>query len=311
MVEINAKTDATIEVLSGDFPLGNRDTMLVHILDPLITERLGKFLGTGTCLDKYNYYTYGKFENTKDVDNLSLELLKDSVVDIVSGIGDNYSRCLHCFAGELGFGNVYMNPNKSTNLEAGKKYIFSCYVKGRINFVAENLFNITVGSDNTNNWEFVRHEFTVTNNATTFNLRININSGQNCYIDNVMLFDSQYEINKKESIYDIGLQIDIINPCNQCNKINRIINWEFKEDGTVDALLYFPEITNVDFQDNILCVFKTVQHMKRKAVTLGNTVYFEKDIVLFKSEPFVLHGYILPPDNIDYDIDADLIVGRI
>lgn len=312
MLEINAKENTQIEVLKGDFPLGNRDKILVHFLDPLLIETIRNMLsGIGTCKPEDNYYTYGTFD--KGIEDLILDLNENAVVNTVSGICQNYSNCLHCSATN-GLGLVELKPDNNL-MEIGKKYIFSCYIhvnSGECEITAkDNENNIIFDINKTNNfgWLFIKQEFIAKD--TTFNLFLNIPSSGEFYIDNVMLFDSVNEL--IESRYDITTEIDILNPCNCLNKnenrICKVIDWIVDKE-TISVLLEFPAITVVDYQDNILCSLVIYQHLKKRIVTLGNTLYNADTICIYHSDNFVLNGYILPPD-IDYNIDVDLTVGRI
>lgn len=299
MIEINAKENSTVEVVTGDFPIGNRNTILVNIQDPLVNDKL-KITGTGTCYEQNNEYTYGQFENENDIYKIEISLNENASIGIVSGIGINYSRCLQCIAKDNGLGTVNMKPDK-LNITIGNTYIFSCYFylkQGITNIIAKDnqnneIFNIN-NTTVTDDWVFISQTFTAKEEG--FNLYIDIPTTGECYFDNIMLFNSINEIMGNLSINDINVIINILNPCNyNVKNISKIINWEYnKVTEQNSVILFMPEITVLDYKDNILCELIIYQKYPKKVVELGNTIYNEKTSIIYKSEPFILNGYILP-----------------
>lgn len=311
MIEISAQENATIDVIKGNFPLGNRDTLLLHIKDPII-KNLISLRETGICEDKDNYYTYGQFNSTN---NLILEDLQPGAkVEIVPGKGLNYSNCLHCTTTKYGLGYIYMVPSDDKELTVGTKYVLTCYlnvVSGTVKLTASSASVVktifSVDQQNTENeWVQIRQEFTA--EGEDFSLFITMDGVGEFYMDSLMLFKADNEIKIPKE--NIAAEISIINPYTPINsKINKVINW-YKTENEVQILFYFPEVTNVDYQNNIWCCARIFQHLPEKVSTLGNIVYHDVDTVIYETEPFVLNGYIIPTD-INFEVDAELVVPRI
>lgn len=311
MLEINAKENAVVDVVNGKFPLGQKNTLLIHILDKVITERL-KIVGTGTCAKGNDFYSYGTFEREDSLNHVILDLNPNSFVNIVSGAGQNYSRCLYCQS-DADIGTVELSPNMF-EIEPNKKYILSFYartVSGDVSIIGRDgnddlIFNVK--TDVSNEWKFYKQEFTATDSV--FNAFVSIITGGECYIDNFSLFEADKEL--KDVDCPLNVKLCIINPCQRdsVKEINRVINW-YEDEDSVSVKLYFPpEITNVDYADNILCKLEIYQRVQPRYIILENSIYEPEYNLIYNSEPFVFNGYILPPD-IDYNIDVDLIVGKI
>lgn len=315
MLEINANPNATVDVLSGDFALGQRNTILIHILDKIISDRIS-IVGTGTCTKSNNLYSYGELDN---LDNVKYSLAQEAVLDIgISNIDDSFSNCLHCKAEtDEGLGLVYLPVNKlTTQLEVGTNMILSFYINvtsGNATFVAkgkdshEVFPNFTVEYDADKQWQHVIKEFTITEDTNIFNLYLDTAGIGEFYLDNVMLFKASDEI--KNAQYGIDAEILVKNPI-QDTCIEKVINWNKLDDGNIDITLYFPPITVVDYQDSILCQLRIYQHTNKRVVTLGNTTYNSTKNIIYNSEPFALNGFMLPKQDYD-DLDVDLIVDKI
>lgn len=303
MIEISAKESATINVLQSDFPLGKRDKLLLHIEDPVIKD-LVSLKNTGICDENNNYYKYGQFNSTN---NLILDVQPQTSVTILPGKGIDYSNCLYCKSVE-GYNKITFPLSNNATLIKDKEYVLSCYInviKGEVNLTTEdNTFSIK--QQTTEDWIQIRQEFTAV--SETFNLITVFENDCEFYIDSLFLFEKDKETRIPEN--NIVAEIDIIGPFNpKNNKINKVINWyKDEENNEVQILFYFPEITVVDFQDNILCELKIFQHLPKKVSTLGNVVYHDMNTIVYKSEPFVLNGYIIP---LDANIDIDLTVAQI
>lgn len=304
MIEISAKENATVNIVQGDFPLGKRDKLLLHIEDPVIKDLI--FLkDTGTCNENDNYYKYGQFNSTN---NLILDVQSQTSVTISPGKGINYSNCLYCKSVE-GYNKIVFPLSNNATIIKDKKYVLTCYInviKGKVNLTTEdNIFSVEQQTTD-DSWVQIRQEFTAS--SKNFNLWAIFENDCEFYIDSLLLFEKDKEIKVPEN--NIAAEMDIISPFNpKNNKIYKVINWYKNEDkNEVQILFYFPEITVVDFQDNILCDLKIFQHLPEKVSTLGNVVYHEANTVIFESEPFVLNGYIIP---LDTNIDVDLIVAQI
>lgn len=314
MLEINANSNATVDVLSGDFALGQRDTILIHILDKVISDRIS-IVGTGTCTKSNNLYSYGELN---DLNRVRYSLAQGATLDIcVSDIDNSFSNCLHCKSEtDEGLGLVMLPADKLTQLEAGTNMVLSFYINvtsGSATFVArdENSYDVfpsfIIEYNANKQWQQVRKEFTLTEDINIFNLYLNIAGTGEFYLDNVMLFKASDEV--KDAQYGIDAEILINNPI-QDTCIENVINWDKLDDGSIDITLYFPPITTVDYQDNILCQLRIYQHAYRRVVTLGNTIYNPTKNIIYNSEPFVLNGFMLPKQTYD-DLEVDLVVDRV
>lgn len=298
MIVLKAKDNATIEYVDNRFPLGQRTSALIQIEDKLINEQL-KLIYTGNCEDKYNYLSYGNFENCCEVKkNITAELNPDCIVDVVSGEGYQFSNALMLYAPKnKDLGKLSLKIDAGT-FTADTKYIFSCKLKllsGNLSFTIGNQ-TIDVVTDS-RDWITVRQEFTVIDTNIS-SIDVNFNGGK-CYIDNIKLFDSKYEI--KNSDDELNVEIKILNPCNYDTKIDKVINWNTsicccKEDTEeqLSVLLYVPPITVVDFADNLLCKFVISRKLPKRIAYLDNIIYNEVNSIIYESQDFVLQGYIIP-----------------
>lgn len=301
MLELNAKENATVEVIEGNFPLGQQNVIKINVLDKIIAERIN-IINTGVCSTEYNYYSYGKFDSDKDINKLTLNLKQGSIVNIVDGAGQNFSKCLHCQSSKSNdLGLVELLPDKFS-VQENVEYILSFYAKGTATITADNSYDEFINIEvNCKDWTFFEQKFTSLSDV--FDLYISMNANEECYIDNVMLFESSNEIKMESNA--ITAEIDIINPCNNVS-IDRIINWD-KKDDVISVYMYMPPITVVDYKDSITCNLKIYQRLIPKIqTTVGDFFYSEDKEIIYNSDNFNLSGYIIP-----IDLDVSLNVDRI
>lgn len=305
MLEIKAKSDATIDVIDGAFPLGLRNTIKINIEDDNIKQYI-KTIGTDTCIQENNLFSYGNFNYFSDIDNLQLNLNMYSSAVIAPGYGHDYSGCLYCKSEDEkdGLGTVTMIPDKS-KLEIGKDYTLSCYVNITENTdlyfdISGTLVNPTQQKDK---WVFFTHKFTA--ESEDFSLSFVLPSTGEFYVDSVQLFLSDQEI--IDNYYDnLKFSVDILNPC-QTTIIDRVVNYSKPDNESVYVILYLPEITTVDFQDNLLCKLRISLLQEQRDKYLGQSEYNKIEECVYNSQEFILNGYMLPPDSGEYE----LVVGSI
>ena len=304
MIELIAKENATIAYKNNTFPLGQRGQIKITIEDPNIIDYING-IHTYTCISENNLYSYGDFNCDSDIKNLVLDLKKDSSVSITSGYGINYSRCLKCESGGTSLGLCLLKPNMN-KLTIGKKYILSFYINcptdtfDSLNIEA-NSYNITDFDTNKDSeWQFIKYEFEA--DSEDFVLSIDILKANSIiYIDNVELFLSDDEI-INNSFDELGFEIQILNPL-QNTEITEVINYSKPEDEEKYIILYLPEITTVDIQDNLLCKFNINLLSEPKNKYLGNTTYFKVKDCIYSSDPFILNGYIILDTDIKLEVE--------
>lgn len=306
MLNIKAKENSTVEVINGSFPIGERNTIKVEFEDDLIKQYM-KGMHTYTCIPEQNMYSYGNFNNEYDIEKLNLNLNIDDVVEIASGFGVDYSRCLHCVSNNesQGLGLVELKPDNGNKLTIGTKYIFSAYVSCTTDTTAYlDLKDIEILYI-TDKEEQVKYEFTA--EKEDFSVTIDILGAGECYIDNVQLFPAEQEI--IENYYDnIDVTIEILNPVQHNSKLNTIINYSKPEDENQFILIFMPPtITSLDSFDNILCRLTVNVLQEPKVKILGDSHYSKIEECIYRSEEFILSGYILPPDSDRYE----LVVGSV
>lgn len=291
MIELIAKENATIKTTDNRFPLGQQTTATVHIQDKYIIDAL-QVSHTGSCDTQYNYFSYGLFQDIKYANKyITKELNHDCIADIVEGEGYKTTNALMCFAPEgKELGKVTLQPDIISSFEPSKKYILSCKVRlmsGELSLDISNQ-NIPVNLSR-DEWFNIRSEFTA--DTTDCDLNIDLVGGK-CYISDIKLFESQYELNDTDALFKT--EIKILNPCNYDVNINKVANWQISEEN-VDVVLGVPPITVVDFQDNLLCKFIISRTLPKRSSYLDNIVYNRTNSVIYESEPFTLRGYIIPP----------------
>lgn len=307
MLRIKAKENATIEVLDGSFPLGERNTIKVYFEDSIIKYYFS-LLHTYTCIPEQNLYTYGDFRDEDDISNIVKDLNVNCSASIVSGYGINYSRCLYCCSeNDLGFGTINFPLPKNTNIVPGTKYIFSVYISSDADTKAtlnlENIQSIDI-ADGDGSFKQYKYEFVADNN--TVNLNFTIIGKGSCYIDNLQLFPADQEI--IENNYDnIDIKINILNPCGNVRSFGQVINYSEPESEEYYVLLYVPPITMVDMFDNILCNVSLDVNYEPKVKILGDSHYEKIKENVYLSEPFTLTGYIMPPESDRFEIVAGSI----
>lgn len=295
MLEIKAKENATIDVIKGTFALGDRNTIKIDIDDDVIKQYL-KAVGTDTCIPENNLYTYGNFDYPEDVmSKLKLALNSKSKVEVVDGYGINCSRCLHCVSGSYQGLGLCELPSDSY-ITKDEKYKLSCK------------FLISEGTDayingqqlvttKYNEWQDFVFEFNATVGETYYYLPIQIVGEGEIYIDNLMLFKSEDEV--KENQFDnVEFCVSICNP-KQDIIINEVVNYT---DNSI--IMYVPPITVVDFQDNLLCKLSINLYQEQKDKYLGDIKYNKIKECVYNSEPFILTGYILPPESDRYELSV-------
>lgn len=310
MLQINAKENAVIEVVDGYFPLGQRNTIKINILDEAIKAQITPFY-TGDCEKEKDSYSYGSFSLPTDIDYVNIKNAPaDSLVNIVDGYGRNFSRCLHYLTVEDSNGYIELPPDK-TNVVKDSKYVFSGYIKVTkgTTIVSSDYFNLqyTADTDKTeNDWVFIREEFTATTNYD-FSLKITNDTNTECYIDTVKLFLASDEI---VSTDNTKAAIKILSPYVPDHSIiNKEITWSFTDDS-VSVYLYVDDITVVNFQDDILCklcIYQTVPHIIEY---LGDYTYNKEYEIVYDSEEFILNGYIIPVSDDTPNKDAVAIKNK-
>lgn len=299
MLKIIAKENATIKVEQSNFPLGVRDTIEIKIEDPIIKQYI-KSINTETCIPEYNLYSYGNFDNVTDVEFVKTSLNTGSSISVVDGYGVNCSRCLKCKAGDLGLGLCVLKP--TTPVIHGLKYKLSCYVNTDTDIeLMVNDESVTINSTN-GEWKQAYIEFIP---ETEVSLSISMSNKGTLYFDSLMLFESSKEIH--DNYFDnVEVEVVVKNPI-QDTVINEIINYSDPNDKDTSVLMYVPPITVVDYQDNLLCQLRVNLYQEPKDKYLGDTKYNKVKECVYNSDPFILTGYILPPDSDRYE----LVVGDI
>lgn len=306
MLSIKAKENAQVEVIDGAFPLGQRNTIKILIEDPNIKSYI-QSIGTSTCIPENNLYTYGNFDNDFDVNKLNLSLTWGSIVEVMSGYGQNYSRCLHCITDNSeGLGVCELPADKIPGLTVGEEYILSVYVlckKGTtLYFNVNGELNPVADSDT---WELKTYKFVA--NSDKFDLGVIMPSLGECYIDSIQLFLASEEI--VDNYYDnLKFEIQIKNPIQQfCYDIDQIVTYSKPDSEDTFVVLALPPINNVDFQDNILCELQVYLLQEIRNKYLGDTEYSKEKDIIYSSDYFVLNGYVLPPEDDIYELVIDKI----
>lgn len=304
MITLRANENAIIDVIDGAFPLGQRNTIKVFIADENLKQYI-KTVGTDTCLKEHNLINYGDFNQEHSIDNIVLNLTFNSSVYLASGYLDNLSRCLYCTTTDSsGLGTCKLKL--TGKLEKGKKYKLSfkssADATGLYLSIDNNLISI---ANSPNKWQAMTFAFTA-NSDNIDGLYVIMSSGW-CYLDDIQLFSVENEV--ADNYYDnIEAEIKINNPI-QNTVINEIINYSLPTADEPYIILYMPEISVVDFQDNLMCnlVINLLQEPHNSY--LGNTYYHKEKTCVYQSENFVLNGFILPPDS--EQNEYELVVGKV
>lgn len=309
MLTIKAKENATVEVVEGSFPLGERNTLKVIIEDDVLKQYV-KSIGTNTTLNENNLYPYGDFNYPEDMKNVQLNLNPQSTVNIENGYGQNYSRCLHCKTENVtqGLGHCILNP--VSVLDDGYKYKLVFYILCKddteVIVSAQNIETFKVKTNN--EWKQIITEFDCTERK--FALDFSTETSGEFYIDSVLLFKAEDEIFRD---YYENIVFEIKKYPQQLTgyeyETERIISYSGPDDEDISVLMYFPPITQLDYADNLCCkldVYLTSKVEEDKI--LGDTYYNTEDReYIYKSDMFILTGYILPPESDRYE----LTVGKI
>lgn len=295
MLEITAKSDATVSVIEGSFPVGERNQIKINIEDDVLKQYI-KTIGTNTCIPEYNLYSYGNFSSLGDIEKIQLNLNPGSAVSIISGYGKDHSRCLYCNSTtDAGLGLCELVPD-TQKLTIGEKYKFVAYVKAESGSVVQlnlkDIQNNTVVADS--DWKLIVNEFTAT--TEDFSATVNIQGVGTCYIDSISLFLAENEI--INNYYDnIEICVDIVNPCNNDVLINDVITYSKPDSSETYVILYVPPITVLDFEDNILCQLRINLLQEQRDKYLGDSKYNKIKECVYNSNNFILNGYIIPYDK--------------
>lgn len=304
MLVINAKSNSKVDVLSGDFPVGDRNTLKVIFEDPIIQHFIDTS-HTNTCADENNLYSYGKFDDTSYIKFITKG--EDVDATIVGGYGTDLSKCLKIGVdGTLG--ECKLSADKGM-IEKGKSYIFSCMALAdpNVSFAKLNCaaINQSIQLLSIGTWQNYFIKFTAEEDLT-FDCIVEASGKGNVLLDNIQLFLASDEI--IQNTFDmLEVELELINPCQVMPPINEVINFSSPDSEEKYALLYFPPITVLDIQDNILCRLVVRLIYQEKDQYLGNTAYYRPKQTIYESDPFILTGYIVPPDANKYE----LTVGKI
>lgn len=333
MMEITAKENATIQIIDGSFPLGQRNTIKINVEDNLLKEYIN-IIGTKMCLEPYNLYSYGDFNS---ITGITLNLNEESSVEAIPYYLNNYSNCLYCkTTNEIdGLGLCEFKPDKG-NLIVGKEYILSLFVNTTSNNISFDLYEGDSVTDTLNvpntegKWKQISTTFIASNE--NFYLKLIMPAPElvnnECYIDTLQLFEFTNEIDSNE-YSNIGIEIAILNPIQELKSIDEVISYnlnlpsdeDLSEDNNITQsadnnentdntennidiitqtpyiMMFVPPITTVDFQDNLLCSLNIYIYNRPKDNYFNNYKYNEIKELVYQSDPFILNGFILPPES--------------
>lgn len=301
MLAIRANDNATVDVLEGSFPLGDRNTMRIIIADNIIKNYINE-IGTNTCIPAKNLYSYGDFSCEDDIGHISYSVKIGDEVMIAKGFGTNINPCLYCKGEDL---DINMKPDiNQVDTYNNIKYKFSCTVCATENtdahLVLKGVGILDVPADG--EWHELVKEFTPTED---FNLNINTLGVGTIYIDNVMLFKSADEI--YENIADdLEFEVEIKNPI-QDTVISDVINFSKADETEPYVTLYVPPITVVDYASNIMCKLRISVLSDPTTKYLGDTHYNKVKQCIYYSDPFILTGYVVPIESDRYELVAGSI----
>lgn len=330
MIELIANENSTIDVINGEFPIGQRNTIKIRLEDKLLNKKDINFTGTGTCDVKFNLLSYGNFDTTSAISNLILNLSEDTTVtventDICKNDIINKSNCLHCYTSNSikdGYGKIELPLNNaSNNFVNNSEYILSFYAIGKNSKVTvKDSANITYTSiqvdDSMWTWQQYKVKFMISSNSripSIFIESMNKDSESEIFIDSIYMFESQYENlepkdNKLESKIIITNPLPIRTLCRVLSYTKFVYNDE--GDYYIDVLMAMPDnIVNLDIYNNIRCQFGIMEKLPEKITTLGNSFYTDDRSYIYLSEAFTLNGYLVSP--LDFDAQIDLVVDKI
>lgn len=299
MLEITAKENATIAITNGEFPLGQRNSIKVNIEDELLKEHNSTFK-TGICKKEYNYYTYGNF------DELNTEYIKvynetnereqenpENYLTISQGYKENSSNCLHCITTDKIISIDFLTNNDSliSYDDESDTFIVSfdfISLKGTVTAIIG-----TAEYDLSKYTEWFKFK---ADSKTYDKITLKVSKNSEFYLDNLYLFNSKNEIID----HNLKAEIKIINPCYYDNKgiLDNTFNW------TDNSVMFdMPSnITSVDYQDNILCQLIFYYFRPKYYNYLDNYIYNKEKDIIYTSENFTLHGYVMP-DSCSCDTD--------
>lgn len=301
MLAIRANENATIDVLEGSFPLGDRNTLRVYINDDVIKQYINE-VGTNTCIPAKNLYSYGDFSCENDIEHLSYSTKIGNEIMIVKGFGTNINPCLCCKGEDL---DINMKPDvNQVDTYNNIQYKFSCTICATegtdAHLVLKGANILTVPADG--EWHELVCEFTPTED---FNLNINTLGKGQLYIDNVMLFKLADEIYENIA-NDLEFEVEVKNPC-QDTIISEIINFSDAKEKEPYVTLYVPPITVVDYANNIMCKLRINVLSDPTTKYLGDTHYNKVKQCVYYSDPFILTGYVVPIESDRYELVAGSI----
>lgn len=294
MMEIIAKDNATIQSINNRFPLGQRDTIKIHIEDEVIKSRLN-LQGTGQCFKKFNLFSYGYFDNRNDLNNV--EYFKANYHN-ASGINGNTSRCLYvCMDNKV---DSYVKFKSSKTLKPGVEYTFSFLctedLTGYILTNIHTIENIEVTKSKLDGWYLHKSDKFTVDETVAFDFILNGFTSE-FYIDNISVFEADKEILDSA---DIEAEIEITNP-KQDLIIDNLVKW-YKDDNDTYVILCVPSITVVDYRDSITCKLNIFEPLAGRYKKFGNVTYTKCRDTIYQSELFNLEGYILRTDvNLDVE----------
>lgn len=325
MIELIANENSTIDVINGEFPIGQRNVIKVRLKDKLLINKNIDFEGTGTCDAKFNLLSYGNFDNTSAITNLILSLSEGTNVVIEStnvcrNNIINKSNCLHCYTNNTkGYGKIELPLNNESNFNPNKEYILSFYAIGKNSKVSiksdSGIYYTSVQVDNNMyTWQQYSVKFDAGNSIPNIYIEsMNKGGDSEIFIDSIYVFESQYENLEPKGANFIS-EIIITNPL-PIRSLCRVLSYtkyiyDEEDNYYVDVLIAMPDdVTNLDIYNNIRCQFGIVEKLPEKITVLGNSVYTDEYTYLYLSEPFTLNGYLVSP--LDFDTQIDLVVDKI
>lgn len=291
MITIKAKENATIEVVDGSFPLGQRNCIKVYIEDQTVKDIINS-IGTDTMIKPDNLYSYGNFSSLSDINSVKFNLSS-----LENNVSVNFDNSLRVFGSSEENKQSCILKADRYDLIPGKTYTISCYLScdelnSELTLECQPYFNNTIVCENkTIEKQIWTTSFVATTSKTEFDLTV-VAKG-NWYISNLQLFSIEKEINKYYD--DIYFSVNVENPIQNIS-IDRLVTLN-KEDMYI--ILYLPPVTLVDYQDNLLCRFSINLLQEPRNKYLGDSIYNKENICIYNSETFILNGYMIVSENGD------------
>lgn len=309
---IKAKENAQVEVIDGNFPLGQRNVIDIQLEDTVLNEYF-QLVGTGTCEPKDNLVSYGEFSG-KDESDLETIKAPKMKLSIAHGYAGNESNCLHAVADpdkdrfDEQKGKYLCTFVPDTDLELGTEYVLSMYVLavGESKLYLKYMDDIFPLLGKEDKWQTINHHFVTPTQEelesgimpisataddgqdwwTNFRFELELIGRGEFYADSIQLFKASDEI-MKNMMEGVDAQIKIVNPPQMDNIIDEVI----KLTPEHISMSMFP-ITVVDYQDNLACVLEVFFNQAPKLTRQGDTMYREDKVMIYKSDIFVLNGYV-------------------